>query len=371
MSSEIFEKLLDTAGNFRTAVDLLLLGNSLGLFREREYNDILTNWLDECKRNLNTITNLLLCTPKGFDFIKSNHSLYIFFNEECKFFDISSIGRICASSIEDYLHIIEVLYGAEWFLFCQFTTLTHQEYAEGIHQYIDSQNKESDISIFNKKFLLLHIFATSVDFNKNHQIVKDFLDEVSSIQYVNPVRYVKIYDPRFFDLFGHNRNLFIPYIGCNDIKLSDVKLKREIIYSSIDLVSLPVNCGLPANYDLQTQIHLESKNIDNYEEIVGLWSSIKQESLILPYEHQFDNLIFQKIVIQYIRGQESLINFIFECFKYETLNINNIVWLVIKKPNTMKTISKKLEEMEFFHTEIYRSQINFYINLLYFLLYIE
>jgi len=255
MSSEIFEKLLDTAGNFRTAVDLLLLGNSLGLFREEKYNDILTSWLDRCKQNLNIITNLLLCTPKGFDFIKSNPSLYRFFNEECKFFDLSSIGRICASSIEDYLHIIEVLYGKEWFLICQFKTLTHQEYAEGIHQYIDSRNGESDISIFNKKFLLLHMFATSVDFNKNHQIVRDFLDEVSSIQF--------------------------------------------------------------------------------------------------------------------IRGQESLINFIFECFKSGTLNIDNIVWLVIKNPNTMKTILKKLEEIEFFHTEIYRLKIDFYINLLYFLLYIE
>ena len=353
---KLFEKLLSTAENFRTAVDLVLLGNSLGLFREEEYIDILTVWLDRCKQNLNTITNLLLCTPKGFDFIKSNTSLYRFFNEECNFFDISSIGRICVSSIEDYLHIIEVLYGTEWFLFCQFATLTHQEYAEGIHQYIDSQNKESDISIFNKKFLLLHMFAKSVDFNKNYQIVNDFLDEVSSIQDVSPIRYVKIYDPTFFDLFGHKIDLFIPYDGCNDVKLSDVKLKREIIYSSISLISsLPINCGLPANY----------------EEIVGLWNSIKQESLILQYEYQYTDLIFRKIVIQYVSGQESLINFIFECFKYETLNINNIVWLVIKKPNTMKTISKKLEEMEFFHTEIYRLKINFYINLLYFLFYIE
>jgi len=134
-------------------------------------------------------------------------------------------------------------------LICQFKTLTHQEYAEGIHQYIDSRNGESDISIFNKKFLLLHMFATSVDFNKNHQIVRDFLDEVSSIQYDSPIRYVKVYDSTFFDLFGHNRNLFIPYIGCNDVKLSDVKLKREIIYSSIDLVLLPVNHSLPTNYE--------------------------------------------------------------------------------------------------------------------------
>ena len=258
----------------------------------------------------------------------------------------------------------------------KFTTLTENKHAEGLYEYIRSQYTRLNDSnkIYNENFLLLHMFATSTNIDKKEEIkkIKDFLSGIAQMNDTSSIPYVKVYDPKFLQVFNteisHCRNMFVLHSKCNEQKID---LSVECIYSSPGLL-LSLSKTTLNSYFVHLYLGLITSDTDI---LIQLWSDIIMQSTLICYES--GNNFFSTFVTKMILPREKnfFIDFVVKCIIFDALNINNITWLVIKKPLTMREILRTLKDkkdIKKWYTGHYNPRtIKFYVSVIDFLLNVK
>ena len=343
--------------------------NRIKLFAKSEYHDILigdykdviignltTTGVTYAIDNIKTVIVKLLKITGGFEFIKSDKLLFKIFDEEIVYTDLKHCIACIQATPLDYLYILEKICGEKWYI--MYTIFLNQDHADFLFSHILDKKMKEDINIiFINNIGMLLLQSMTINCKNFYLATKLTTDFIAEMQYAIP--YLKVYDPCFLNSFVLNMSIksAVVFNYKSDIDTNQYShrqiLSSEHLFMSMDSKE---NTDGRIKFEQISDIFTGKLNINSPIQFATLWWYVISVGSLCIYDDKYKNRMFKLLVKKMIHQRENsqkfFTDFVLECFNSDILNVDNIVWLIMKNKVLMRHIfdenKQSLQESNYF-----------------------